>query len=66
MKPLKLNLKSGPHHRALIGKHIDVVLEAAAKNGYAVEVFYIGYATSAYPRVLTVRVDEQNIVREAN
>ncbi len=49
----------------LVGKHIDEVLALASKNGFGVNVVYAGRVRSAGRRILTVRVDDKDLVISA-
>ena len=61
--PSAASLKRGPAQRALVGKHIDHLLEAASKGGYGVVVCYGKAALrSEGAAVLSVRLDDGNRV----
>lgn len=60
---MKLNLKKPTSQEPYIGKHIDLLLEAAAKNDYAVSVYYDEPLPALGRRdLLCVKVDSSNIV----
>ncbi len=63
---MKLSLKNPEVHRPYLGQHLDIVLDAAMKNGYACDVYYDEPLPirSAGRQVLSLKVGPKGIVTQ--
>lgn len=59
----KISLKTPAGRKLILGKHIDVALQLATKNGYGCEFVYNNSPIKSPGRsILIMRVDDKNII----